>query len=153
METENCYELTTRSEDIRDSIYNRFPARIHITTTNKTEPMVVDGKFFPRYPYIRQGDIGQNTSNMFINSLQICNLFLDGLNGDYDGDTTTDTSIYSVEANEEIEKAMKSKYNFISFGGKPIRNPGNEAFQSIYNLTMSLPETKDKLSVPVFGKL
>lgn len=47
--------------------------------------MVIDGKFYKNYPYIRQDDIGNNTSNMFVDSANICNLYLDGLNGDYDG--------------------------------------------------------------------
>lgn len=114
--------------------------------------MVVDGKFYPKYPYIRQGDIGRNTSNMFVNSARLCNLFLDGLNGDYDGDTTTIRPIYTVEANEEMEQTMRSNFNFINMGGKPIRNPGNEAYQSIYNMTLLLKDAKG-VSNPVFGKM
>lgn len=114
--------------------------------------MVVDGKFFPRYPYIRQGDIGQNTSSMFVNSAQLCNLFLDGLVGDYDGDTVTVKPIYSEEANAELEKTMNVNYNLINMGGTPIRNPGNEAYQAMYNMTLILPDAKG-VSSPVFGKL
>lgn len=114
--------------------------------------MVVDGKFYPKYPDIKQGDIGQNTSNMFVNSLQVCNLYLDGLVGDYDGDTTTIKPIYTVEANEEIERVMQANYNFINMGASPIRNPGNEAYQSMYNMTLVLPDMIDKTSAPVFGK-
>ena len=113
--------------------------------------MVLDGKFYPKYPYIREGDIGTNTSNMFINSVQPCNLFLNGIGGDYDGDTVTVTPIYSVEANEECESVMSSKFNFINLGGTPIRTPGNEAYQAIYNLTLHLPDTKGT-STPVFGR-
>lgn len=58
--------------------------------------MVVDGKFYPRYPYIRQGDIGQNTSSMFVNSAQLCNLYLEGLVGDYDGEAKRLISLYRV---------------------------------------------------------
>lgn len=113
--------------------------------------MVVDGKFYPKYPYIRQGDIGKNTSNMFINSAQVCNLYLEGLVGDYDGDTVTATPIYSVEANEEVERVLNANYNLINMGGTPIRTPGNEAYQAMYNMTLVLPDAKG-LSAPVFGK-
>lgn len=58
--------------------------------------MVVDGKFYPKYPKIRQGDIGQNTSNMFVNSARLCNLYLEGLVGDYDGEATRLVSLYRV---------------------------------------------------------
>lgn len=136
-----------------DSIYNQFPSRVHVASTNETEPMVVDGKFYARYPKIRNEDIGRNTSNMFIDSLNLCNLYLQGMNGDYDGDTTTIKPIYSVEANDELEEAMHSKYNFINMGGSPIRVPGNEACQSIFALTRHLPDAP-KAEEPVFtGKV
>lgn len=135
-----------------DSIYNQVPLRIHVSSTIKTEPMVVDGVAYTNYPYIRENDIGTNTSNLFVDSVRICNLFLDGMGGDYDGDTTTNKGIYSVEANEELERVMNSNFNYIDLGGQPIRTAGKEAFQSIYNLTLSLSDAKTKLQTPVFGK-
>ena len=36
-------------------------------------------------------------------------------------------------------------------GGTPIRTPGNEAYQSMYNMTLLLPDAKG-VSAPVFGK-
>ena len=43
--------------------------------------MVIDNKFYKNYPYIRQEDIGANTSNRFIDTLNISNLYLDGIGG------------------------------------------------------------------------
>lgn len=43
--------------------------------------MIVGDKFYKSYPYIRQEDIGTNTSNLFIDSLNISNLYLDGIGG------------------------------------------------------------------------
>ena len=114
--------------------------------------MVVDGVFYPNYPYIRQNDIGSNTSNMFVDSVRMCNLFLNGIGGDYDGDTTSNAGLYSIEANEEAERVMKSKFNLIGLGGTPIREAGNEAFQALYSLTLVLPDAKDKIQTPTFGK-
>ena len=37
--------------------------------------MVIDGKFYPWYPKIRQIDIGKNTSNKFIDTCSIANPF------------------------------------------------------------------------------
>ena len=135
-----------------DSIYNQFATKIHVSSTIKTEPMVVNGVFYKNYPYIRQGDMGTNTSNYFVDSVRICNLYLGGLNGDYDGDTVTEKGIYSYEANEELEEIMNKKFNYINLGGTPIRTAGNEAFQSLYNLTLCLPEDEGKMEVPTFGK-
>ena len=114
--------------------------------------MVVDGTFYPKYPYIRQEDIGANTSNMFINSAQLCNLYLEGLTGDYDGDTVTIKPIYTVEANEEADRVMNANFNLINMGAVPNRKPGNEAYQSIYNMTLLLKDSDGKTSYPVFGK-
>ena len=43
--------------------------------------MVVGNTFYKSYPRIRQEDIGTNTSNLFIDSLNISNLYLDGIGG------------------------------------------------------------------------
>ena len=115
--------------------------------------MIVDDKFYSTYPYIRQNDIGTNTSGLFVDSVRPCNLFLEGMGGDYDGDTTSNTGLYSIEANEEAEKNMNSMINLIGIGGTPVRNAGNEAFQALYNLTLSLPDADKKLETPVFGKV
>ena len=44
--------------------------------------MIVGNTFYKSYPYIRQEDIGTNTSNLFIDSLNISNLYLDGIGGE-----------------------------------------------------------------------
>ena len=132
-----------------DSIYNQFPINIHVASTIKTEPMVVDGVFYKNYPSFTQKDIGKNTSNMFVDSVNLCNLYLNGMGADYDGDTCTIKPIYTDEANAELDKVMHANFNMIDMGGKPIRNPGNEAYQSLYNLTLRLPSTTGT-SVPKF---
>lgn len=61
-----------------------------MSSTVETEPMIVNivgNKFYPKYPKIRQKDIGKDTSNMFIDSLNLSNLMLSGIGGDYDGET------------------------------------------------------------------
>jgi len=133
-----------------DKIYNQFPVRVRVNSTNKTEPMVVDGVFYPHYPYIRQELIGTDTSHMFIDSLNISNLYLDGMGGDYDGDQVTCKGVFTREANAELDKVMQSNYNYIDTGGKGIRKATNEAVQAMYSMTMVLPADKDKLTKPKF---
>ena len=69
--------------NICDSYFNQYPTKIRISSTTKTEPMIIDNKFYKNYPLIRQKDIGANTSNRFIDTLNISNLYLDGIGGDY----------------------------------------------------------------------
>lgn len=50
----------------------------------ETEPMIlniIETKYYPRYPKIRQEDIGKDTSNMFIDTLNLSNLMLNGIGG------------------------------------------------------------------------
>ena len=57
---------------------------VKVASTVETEPMIVDiggTKYYNRYPKIRQNDIGTNTSNKFIDSANISNLFLAGIGG------------------------------------------------------------------------
>ncbi|WP_301214679.1 hypothetical protein [uncultured Clostridium sp.] len=48
----------------------------------ETEPVYYDKEFYKYYPKIREEDIGSNTSNKFIDTLNISNLLLDGIKGD-----------------------------------------------------------------------
>ena len=49
---------------------------------------------------------------------------------------------FSVEANQELEKHLNSNGQFIALNGQNGRNPTNEAIQTMYNLTLVLPDTK-----------
>lgn len=133
-----------------DSYFNQYPTRIRIASTNKTIPMVVRNKFYKNYPYITQADIGSNTSNSFIDTLNISNLYLDGIGGDYDGDQVTVKGVYSEEANAELDKQLSSKSHLFNLGGKGVRTSDKEAMQSLYNLTLCLPEDESKMSNPNF---
>lgn len=66
-----------------DSYFNQFPTKVRISSLVKTEPMIIGNHFYKNYPKIRQKDIGANTSNMFIDTLNLTNLYLDGIGGDY----------------------------------------------------------------------
>ena len=68
-----------------DSYWNEFPAKIRISSTKQTEPIVVGASYYKWYPMIREKDINSNTSNMFIDTLQFTNLNLASIGGDYDG--------------------------------------------------------------------
>lgn len=45
---------------------------------------------------------------------------------------------------------MNSKANYVSLGASSVKMGSNEAVQSLYNLTLKLPE--NKLTSPIFNK-
>jgi len=104
--------------------------------------MVIDGKFYPWYPKIRQSDIGKNTSNKFIDTCSIANPYCGLMGADYDGDQVTVKMPFSTEANSELRKYTMSNAQFITLSGTNGRTAGNEAIQALFNLTLVLPETK-----------
>ena len=67
-----------------DSFYGQTPMGIVVNSTKETEPMYLNNnQFYPHYPKIREEDIGSNTANKFIDTLQMSNIFLKEFVGDY----------------------------------------------------------------------
>lgn len=133
-----------------DSAYNQFPTKVRISTIKDTENVFVNGTYYQFYPRIREKDIGSNTSRYFIDTFQMCNLYLKAIGGDYDGDQVSVKAAYSIEANEELIAYMNSKKNYLDLGGINMRVASNEAIQSLYSMTRILPESEKKLTNPVF---
>ena len=131
-----------------DSYTNQIATRLRISSTKVTEPMYYNNTYYPYYPKIREKDMGVNTSNLFSDTLNMSNCYLKSMCGDYDGDSIVSKGVYTEEANAEIEAFMNSKANFVNFGCKPSKVPGDDVGQSIYALTKVLSTTR--LSDPVF---
>lgn len=132
-----------------DSCYNQFPSMINVSSTHETEPIFIDGKFYKFYPKIREKDIGTNTSNKFVDTLSMSNIYLGSIGGDYDGDQISSKSIFSIEANKELRDQINSKRHYISLGGKCIMSTTNEGAMVLYALTMAVDPDK-KFTDPVF---
>ena len=64
-----------------DTYFNIFSTKVKVSSTVETEPMIINNTFYKTYPKIRQEDIGTNTSNKFIDTLNISNLYLEGCGG------------------------------------------------------------------------
>jgi len=109
-------------------------------------PMVIDGKFYKWYPCFEQKDIGGNTSNKFVDTLSFSNVFCKAAGADYDGDTASVKMLFSDEANAELLKYLDSKAQFINLEASNCRIPEKEAIQSMYNLTLILPDDVDKIT-------
>lgn len=123
-------------------MYNQFTTRINVASTIETEPVFYEGKVYKRYPKITDDMIGKDTSNMFIDTLNLSNVFLKRMVGDYDGDTVSIKGAYTKEANEELENFINSKANYIGLDGRCTLVTTNESIQSMYNLTKTFPEHK-----------
>ena len=70
-----------------DSAYNQIPTKVRISTTKYTEQVYVNGNYYRWYPIIREKDVSSNTSQKFIDTLRISNLYLKGMGGDYKRNT------------------------------------------------------------------
>lgn len=134
-----------------DSHFNGFPTKIHVVTTKNTEKCVINGIEFDSYPVITPDMVGKNTSNLFTDALQISNLHMAYIMGDYDGDMVNHEMPYIRESNEEIDKHINSKAYFIAMSGTNIKNiTSKDAIQTLYCLTYVCDEDKNTIGVPEF---
>jgi hypothetical protein len=124
-----------------DKFTNQIITKVTVSCTKTSEPMYFNGQFYQYYPRIREEDIGTDTSNKFIDTMNFSNLYLKGMGGDYDGDQVTIKGVYTEEANQELEEFMNSKQNFIGFGGEPSKASEGDAIQSVYMFTKTLSDT------------
>lgn len=132
-----------------DSYWNQFPAKIKVISTIETVPVIINGKYYPKYPKIEPSDINHNSSNKFIDVALPNNVRLESIGGDFDGDTISIKIPYSIEANEELRQSIESKKHYISLGGVNRMTTIHEGIQSLYQLTMSLPD-EEGFTDPVF---
>ena len=135
-----------------DSYWNQFPAKIKVLSTIKTEPIIIDGIFYKEYPLIRVEDMNKDTSSKFIDVALPNNVRLDSIGGDFDGDTISSKPPFSIEASEELYDVVNSKKHYISLDGMNAMNVTKEGLQSLYNLTLVLPEDEKSITQKIdFG--
>ena len=133
-----------------DSYFNTIYTGIEVASTKETEQIVINGELYKFYPKIRIEDIGQPSAQKFIDTMQISNLYLNGMGADYDGDMGQVKGSFFKETNDELSKFTDSKANFINMACTNIRVSEKEAVQSLYNMTLVLRDDKDKLTNPEF---
>lgn len=63
-----------------------FVSRIHVASTTKTVPMMINGVLYRWYPYVEPDTPLDEIPNKFSDSCQFSNSYLPGLEGDYDGE-------------------------------------------------------------------
>lgn len=112
-----------------------FISRIRVSSTLKTTPVEINGHIYKWYPVIDLNMSKSAVANNFIDTTRFSNSYLEGLDGDYDGDQITSKILWTQEANEECERVMNSKSFFLSSNGKNMRGCGLELDQTFYVLT------------------
>lgn len=95
--------------------------------------MKIGDKYLKNYPVVYPDY--PTEENFFVDSTLMNNSYLKALGGDYDGDTISLRAVFSVEANKEADRLIKSKTMFLDSQGKSTRTITNEAFQAIYSIT------------------
>ena len=68
-----------------DNYTNQITTGIVVNSTKETEPIMINDVYYPYYPKIREEDINTNTSNLFVDTMQISNIYLAGMGADFDG--------------------------------------------------------------------
>lgn len=132
-----------------DSMYSQIPQKVRITTLNDTEKIYINGEYYPWYPKIRESDINTNTSNMFIDTLQVNNLLIIAMGGDYDGDQFSVKAIFTDEANAENDKYLNSKAFYLGINGNNVRTANIDPIQVIYCMTKVLKPDEKELTKTV----
>lgn len=133
-----------------DSYFNTIYTGIEVATTKETEPIMLNGELYKFYPKIRLEDINAPSAQKFIDTMQISNLYLNGMGADYDGDMGQVKGSFFNETNQELANFTNSKANFINMACTNIRVSEKEAVQSLYNMTLVLRDDASKLTYPKF---
>ena len=119
-----------------------FPNKVRIISTLKTIPAVVNGEKYDYYPVVDFSMSKNDVATFFFDVLKMSNVYLKAIGGDYDGDQTSIKGVFSLEANDECDKIVKSKRNILDGNGDNIRLTTNEAIQTLYCLTKRDPKFK-----------
>lgn len=123
-----------------------FFNKIHITSTTKTETVVINDHVYKWYPIIEFDCKKNEILTKFIDSLQFSNSFLKGLDGDYDGDQVTVKGVWTQEANAELDRLMSSKAFFLNITGESVRRVEIEPVQTFYTMTKNPGSNSHQIS-------
>ena len=112
-----------------------FPSKIHVLSTIKTMPVLLNGKIYKTYPIVDPDAPKDVVARSFSDTVTMSNMYLSALNGDYDGDTVSMRVPFLEESNAESEEIMRSPKQYLNSQGNLVRNTKNESYLMLYNLT------------------
>ena len=121
------------------SYLGTFPTKIFVLSTVQTAPckMNINGeiKIYKYYPIIDLNKSSLEVSTSFNETVNMANSILASIGGDYDGDTISTKAVYSIEANQEVNRILYEPSHFIANSGKLVAEMTNEGTLTLYNLT------------------
>lgn len=112
-----------------------FPSGITVLSTIKTIPVMIGETVYNNYPLIEPDKSKEAVAVSFLDTVTMSNLYLKGLDGDYDGDQITVKGLFTQEANEEARRIMMSKSHILNASGNNMRTTEKEGIQTLYMLT------------------
>ena len=69
--------------------------------------MIINNKVYRHYPKIREEDIGKDTSNLFVDTMNFANNYLKAIGGDYDGENVMILK-HSISSNWCVSTALNA---------------------------------------------
>lgn len=135
--TEDKYAWVTRYPM---TLYlNTYPTKVFVLSTVHTMPckMNIYGqvKIYKYYPIIDLTKSPREVSTLFNETVNMSNSLLSSINGDYDGDTVSVKGVYSIEANQEINRILYEPTHFLRSNGGLVASLTNEGILTLYNMT------------------
>ena len=121
---------------------NSINTMIHVMSTSKTMPILLDGKVYKYYPVVDPNLPKKVVATSFNDTVNMSNVYLAAMNGDYDGDTVSMRCPFLEESNEECLNILNSKKQYIDTQGAFVRLVKNESFLMVYNMTRDDPKAK-----------
>lgn len=142
--TDILYLACVETCEKRHLMISRYPVgtdkglffnKIRVQSTKGHVKVIFNGKEYPFYPNIDYKIPNDKVGVQFIDSVVFSNSLLEGMGGDYDGDTVSIRGIWTDEANLEAEEIMNRKMTALNITGSNSRVVSKEIFNSYYALT------------------
>ncbi len=135
--SEDKYAWVTRYPLV--SYLGTFPTKVFVLSTVKTSPCRIningEVKIYKYYPVIDLSKSTMEVSTLFNETINMPNSILDSIGGDYDGDTVSSKMLYSIEANQEVNKILYAPTHFLDTEGNLVAKMTNEGTLTLYNMT------------------
>ena len=149
------YEWITRYPI--SSFLGTFPSKIHVMSTARTMKCTITlngyEKTYNYYPIVDLDMPSQDVGRTFNETVNMDNMRLKIIGGDYDGDTISERAPFTSEANQECLNILRSNKNYLNCSADMLAVMTNEGNLTLFNMTRDQKYTHMELSIWVFNLL